>query len=97
MHGRSAPRASGRLALRFSTTSMIDPIDELERVQTQLGPEIEAAMDEYARCVAGAMIGSARDSSVEKACIEKLADRFALLAMAADIMGRARALKEAAA
>lgn len=71
------------------------PTNDLERIQGQLAAQTRAALGEYAACVATAMLGLDRDGAVEKACIQKLADTLAVLAAAADVVGRARAMREA--
>lgn len=71
------------------------PTNDLERIQGQLAGQTRAAIGEYAACVATAMLGGDRDGNVEKACIQKLADTLAVLAAAADVVGRARAMREA--
>lgn len=76
---------------------MPSPTVDLERIQRQLAAQTEAALADYAACVAKAILSpTVRSQDAEQACVEKLTDVLAVLAAAADVVGRARAMREAA-
>lgn len=73
----------------------VAPVDELAELQAADLPELDAAFEDFVRCVATAILDpSARNRGEESRCLRRLQETLATVAAFADVLGRARLLRE---
>lgn len=80
---------------RFLGTGTQEPIDELAELQAAELPELDEAFEDFVRCVATAILEpSERNRAEEARCLDRLQEMLATAAAFADVLGRARLLRE---